>query len=293
MTIFENLLNLANSVSPKEQFICKKCTDIPKLDDNLKQQLMAAIHDMTIPLCPNSFYHIFNQGINRHLIFFEKGNREYFLKKYIYYMNSYFETYAWVLMKNHFHLVIKVNDEESIMLQAILDFKRIDKGFLKKHSELIKNIGQKYPITVDLADPANLTNFGNLLNLAQRFSPDLLHHLLIWAVSERFRRFLLGYAKAINKQQKRTGSLFQKPYRRKLLSTTTDIQNAICNVHHNPIHHDYAIDYDQYAWSSYSECKMWERNTEDILFAIFDSREVFILCHEEYKRRKQTDLTGF
>jgi len=254
---------------------------------------MAAIHDMTIPLCSNSFYHIFNRGIHRDLIFYEKRNYWYFIKKYSQYMDSYFETYAWVLMESHFHLVIKVRDEKTIMQSARLDFKKIDQLFLKKHSALISNTLLAFQETVDLAGPADLTNFRNLLNLAERSSSELLNHLLIWAVSERFRRFLLGYAKAINKQQSRTGSLFQKPYRRKRLSSNTEIKNAICYVNYNPIRHNQAIAYDQYAWSSYSESHLWETYSKNILSTVFDSREDFILYHEKYKHKDHVDLEAF
>ena len=251
---------------------------------------MAAIHDMTIPLCPNLSYHIFNRGINRKAIFFNEDNYRYFLQKYSNYMRNYWTTYSWVLMENHFHLIVKVNDEESIAKTAKLDFKRFDQLFVRKHAPLIDQVRKK----AGLASAADLTGFGNsrtadltgfknLLNLSELHSSELYHQLLTWAISERFRRFLLGYAKAINKQQHRTGSLFQKSFRRKLLGSHSYLKTAICYVHHNPIHHGYVVDYDQYTWSSYRERLKWNPNDLYGLSEVFGSVEEFHLCHEAYK----------
>jgi hypothetical protein len=81
---------------------------------------------------------------------------------------------------------------------------------------------------------------------------DPYHQLAAYIVSERFRRFLLAYAKAINLQEGRTGSLFQKAFRRKWLASSDDARGAITYVHHNPIHHGICNHYDQYGYSSYS-----------------------------------------
>jgi len=53
------------------------------------------------------FYHIFNKGINSDLIFFNDENCNYFLKKAKLYLIPYFEVYAYCLILNHFHFVLK------------------------------------------------------------------------------------------------------------------------------------------------------------------------------------------
>ncbi len=57
------------------------------------------------------FYHIYNRGINGCNLFFEERNYDYFLLKYGFYLNDVVDTYAYCLLGNHFHLLIRVKDE--------------------------------------------------------------------------------------------------------------------------------------------------------------------------------------
>lgn len=227
-------------------------------------------------LLPDHSYHIYSRGNNRELIFFNEGNYEYFLMKYYKYMDGYWHTLAWALMGNHFHLAIKVKSTEEILNKASKDFKRVDVGFLSKHKEIIEN-HRSYRST-------DLPSFENLAGLTA-----LQPHLLAWAVSERYRRFLMGYAKAINKQQARTGSLFQKTTRRKHLESEADFTGTICYIHHNPIHHDLAVTYDQYQWSSYLSYLdpniVYSRPVSDL----FESVEHFVHVHKEYQEYKKAN----
>ena len=52
------------------------------------------------------YYHIYNRGINSCDLFVENENYEHFLRLYEKYINPIVDTYAWVLMKNHFHLLV-------------------------------------------------------------------------------------------------------------------------------------------------------------------------------------------
>jgi putative transposase len=67
-----------------------------------------------IPIEYNSYYHIYNRGINSETIFREPANYEHFLNLYSEYINPVAETFAWVLMKNHFHLLVRILAAEEI-----------------------------------------------------------------------------------------------------------------------------------------------------------------------------------
>ncbi|MGI9544998.1 MAG: transposase [Cyclobacteriaceae bacterium] len=58
------------------------------------------------------YYHIFNRGVNREEIFKEERNYEFFLRRYQYYLRDYLETYAYCLMPNHFHLLVRIKEPE-------------------------------------------------------------------------------------------------------------------------------------------------------------------------------------
>ncbi len=74
----------------------------------------------------NFIYHVFNQGNNRQLIFFNRENKLYFLRKLKQYITPHCSVLAWCLMPNHFHLMVYVktsklliNEKERILNQSI------------------------------------------------------------------------------------------------------------------------------------------------------------------------------
>lgn len=60
---------------------------------------------------PDHFYHIFNRGNNKQSVFNNEDNYKYFLTKLNDYSRPVLDIYAYCLMPNHFHLVIKVKSE--------------------------------------------------------------------------------------------------------------------------------------------------------------------------------------
>jgi putative transposase len=53
------------------------------------------------------YYHVYNHAVGGRLLFSEPNNYEYFLSLYDKYISPVADTYAWVLMPNHFHFLIK------------------------------------------------------------------------------------------------------------------------------------------------------------------------------------------
>jgi putative transposase len=60
------------------------------------------------------YYHIYNRGNNKENIFIEERNYTYFLKKMKEYLVPIADVYAYCLLKNHFHIVLKIKDVEHI-----------------------------------------------------------------------------------------------------------------------------------------------------------------------------------
>ena len=58
---------------------------------------------------PGNYYHVYNRAHGSERLFFKNANYEYFLRKYRYFFSDYLKTYAYCLMPNHFHLLVKAN----------------------------------------------------------------------------------------------------------------------------------------------------------------------------------------
>ena len=65
-----------------------------------------------VPLQYGQYYHIYNRGNNREDIFIEERNYRYFLKLYAKYVESIASTYAYCLLRNHFHFLIRIKTTE-------------------------------------------------------------------------------------------------------------------------------------------------------------------------------------
>lgn len=74
-----------------------------------------------IPLEEGKFYHIYNRGINGTDLFYDRANYTYFLLKYSLYLSPVVDTYAYCLLKNHFHLLIRVKEQLKPTVQDLLD----------------------------------------------------------------------------------------------------------------------------------------------------------------------------
>jgi len=66
------------------------------------------------PLKPGVYYHIFNRGTNRENVFIEERNYRYFLQLYLKYIEPVAETFAFCLLKNHFHLLVRMKEIEDL-----------------------------------------------------------------------------------------------------------------------------------------------------------------------------------
>jgi REP element-mobilizing transposase RayT len=67
-----------------------------------------------LPLTYGSFYHIYNRGNNRENIFPQKRNYEYFMELWWKHTSPIAETWAYCLLRNHFHAVVYIKDREDL-----------------------------------------------------------------------------------------------------------------------------------------------------------------------------------
>lgn len=77
------------------------------------------------------YYHIYNRGINGEELFKSEDNFKYFLSKYSDYINPIAETYAWCLLKNHFHFIIKIKEENEVLKKPSQQFSNFFNAYTK------------------------------------------------------------------------------------------------------------------------------------------------------------------
>lgn len=133
----------------------------------------------------DSFYHIYNRGINSSNIFSNEANKEYFLKQYQKYLINKVSTFAFCLLHNHFHLVVRIDGDAE-------------------------------------------------------------------EVTQSFSNFFNSYAKAYNKFENRSGSLFEKHFKRIKVDSEKYLKQLIIYVNLNPQVH-FGEDFRNYPFSSYKE----------------------------------------
>ncbi|MDY7393908.1 transposase [Aureibaculum sp. 2210JD6-5] len=87
-------------------------------------------------LTASGYYHIFNKGNNGEGIFIEEMNYFYFLNLIKKYLIPVAEIWSYCLLKNHFHLLVRIKDE--------LEDKDISKAFSNLFNAYSKSINKKY-----------------------------------------------------------------------------------------------------------------------------------------------------
>ncbi|MCR9098813.1 MAG: hypothetical protein NXI25_02605 [bacterium] len=218
---------------------------------------MSTTKNIRTPLEPGHYYHIFNRGNNRENLFYKPGNYDYFLRKYAHYLEGYVETAAYCLLPNHFHLVVRVRPMEALLPVATAAF--------KKQWAKVKPEGE-----------------------------EAVHDWLCWSVSERIRLWKMGYSKAINRQEGRIGSLFQKPFRRKRIDDDDYLRHAIAYVHLNPAAHGIWDDFGSYPWSSVGCYEKREEGLNGLIrpeWAVFGGKEACLEYHHQFWRQKRADAS--
>lgn len=65
---------------------------------------------LQIPLEQGKFYHIFNRGNNGDNMFYNPENYKFFLRRLDEYLSPHIEVFAFCLLPNHFHLLVRVKE---------------------------------------------------------------------------------------------------------------------------------------------------------------------------------------
>jgi len=128
-------------------------------------------------------------------------------------------------------------------------------------------------VRINMSSP-NLTGFENLSGLnTTNFDIKPPH--------QYFSNLFNAYTKAVNKRYDSRGSLFERPFKRKLIDSDEYLKQVILYIHDNPVHHGFCHNPVEYPWSSYLTCISIKPNNlnRDHVIGLFHNQANFKTMH--------------
>lgn len=207
------------------------------------------------PLLFDTYYHIYNRGVNGENIFIEGRNYDLFLKLYEKHLLPVTDLFAYCMLRNHFHVSVRTKSEEEIL----------ETGKTLRVSSVTSRQGRQ-------SDTANREDGQSRKPLGSRY------------ISDQFSHFFNAYAKTINKAYGRTGSLFQHPFGRVPITSDRQFWNVIAYIHQNPQKHKFVADFRDWKYSSYGII-LSEKKTSvnrNKVMEWFGNRDEYLKLHEHW-----------
>lgn len=204
----------------------------------------------TDALLPDCFYHVFVRANQKEILFAKEKNYLFFLRRFSEFLMPIAKTYAYALLENHVHFLIKMRDEPTLTAFC----QNLNQVRLKSSACLDSTFAYR-PV-----DPHKVGSY-------------------------QFQRLFISYAKAFNKQQNRYGNLIQRPFKRRMVTDEAHLFHLVYYIHHNPKKHGVLKDYRAYKWSSYqsflSNAPTKVERSEALEW--FGGREAFVAFHAQYQ----------
>jgi REP element-mobilizing transposase RayT len=279
-----------------------------------------------IHLEEGNYYHIYNRGNNRMNLFTEPSDYERFLWLYDRYISPVAETLAWVLMPNHIHLLVKIRKNlvykysKDRPVKDIADWEKFFEENKWETTDLSAsagpgnigvvggkitsaghdNIGVERKITSagDLSSSDNIGVVGTSGSFNADRSGDAVG-LNGDAVGlnkkpvpyRHFSHLFNAYTRYLHTRTGRTGNLFVRPFKRKLVDNDDYLKRCILYIHNNPVHHGFCTHPLEYPWTSYVTCAS-DKPTKlkrNAVINIFGSRHHLTELHSEVFNSKEMD----
>lgn len=197
-----------------------------------------------IPLLPGRTYHIYNHSNGDDLLFREGKNYIFFLEKYRKYIAPVADTFAYCLMPNHFHVLLRIKEPEEIV--AAFHVRSYDKY-------------------IGLTTGKEKEEFISLF------------------ASKQFSNLFSSYTQSFNKVYERRGSLFIKNFKRKQVEDEAYLKKLVNYIHFNPVRHGFVLKPEKWDFSSYkiilSDKPTW-LNREEVI-AWYDDMTNFKYSHRK------------
>ena len=119
----------------------------------------------------DKYYHVYNRSVGKDKLFFNDENYKYFLKRYSYYLNDKLLTYAFCLLPNHFHLLVKPKvDNSEILIESFRKF------FISYSMQINKQQKRKGNLFQSNFKRKIIDDEGYLLQLVYYIHTNPIHH---------------------------------------------------------------------------------------------------------------------
>jgi putative transposase len=98
-----------------------------------------------IEFLPGGYYHLYNRGVNRAKIFFDKRDYHYFLFKIERYLMPTLDIIAYCLMPNHYHLIIFIRETSEVSgTSEVSTTSGVSRAMMRLSVSYTKTINLKY-----------------------------------------------------------------------------------------------------------------------------------------------------
>ncbi|HEY3388776.1 MAG TPA: hypothetical protein VGK38_04335 [Prolixibacteraceae bacterium] len=195
------------------------------------------------------------------------------------YISPIADTYAWVLMPNHFHLLVRI--KENVVYKYSKDdcFIDADRNFDADRSvDAVRSEEARFEElkwkTIDLS----ACEASDSVAIAATKT----NNIKIPKAHLHFSHLFSAYSKYFNTYTGRHGSLFERPFDRKEIADKEYFKNLVVYIHNNPVHHKFTEHAMDYPWSSYLTCLSLKQThlQRDAVIGWFDNEANFRTAHD-------------
>ena len=228
------------------------------------------------PLVQGNYYHIFNRGNNSSNLFSKPEEYEHFLHLYDKYILPIADTFAWALMRNHFHLLVYIK-KDVVYKYSVETLNRIspDKIWYEEHKWETVDADLSSSARPDNVDVENKFNADRSVTLSGLNKIPVPH--------KHFSHLFNAYSRYLQIRTGRTGNLFERPFKRKLIDNEEYLKSAVLYIHNNPVHHSFCSHPLEYPWTSYftSISNKPTKLKRDEVIKLFNNKENFKQQHNQ------------
>jgi hypothetical protein len=203
---------------------------------------------------PDKIYYFCNYTNAQNKLFYAEKDYFDFLKKYADHLVPILDTYAYCLLPNQFHWLVKIKSENEIF------------DYLKVNNRI----------------PEETLNFQQYKNLSST-TGGLVANIFSLTISKQFSLFFNAYTLLWQKHFSKRESLFENAIKKLEILNSQQVKDTLLSIHLMPTEFGIEPDFEQWKFSSFqaylsSKPSSIERNEA---LNLFDGKDNFVLAHSE------------